>query len=187
MRFVKVERTGDTGIVLYGRGEDGRHKFKITDFEPYFYAPVDEAQRKKDSIAQIAGIDVGGYTTIQDKPVAKVFVSSSRELPDVAEQFSESYESDVLYTKRFRLDSGIVDGFEVPDKSEEAISWKDVKPVDGGDTPLRLLHLDIETRGLPQNEDFDDGLVDILSISLYDSKGGQVLHSSSGVRTAKRE
>lgn len=111
-------------IILVARDERGkRYTIQIPDFQPYFYVArsVENAQtlRKR-------GLEfTNGRPAIDGTPTYRVVVDTPGSVPKRRKGFHHpncsregcqgcgTYEADVPYTRRFLVDTGIHDGFEI--------------------------------------------------------------------------
>jgi len=125
-----VESVGDRGIVLLGRREDNGQKVMvyINDFCPYFYVLEND---KHVTGPDILGYETGNWHSIDGRKLKKVYVKSHNVVPKVRKLFKETFEADVVYSLRARIDMGIREGFEIPDEllkgNPISVSWKQVR------------------------------------------------------------
>lgn len=185
------QNNDDIEIVLYGRTEDGEAEtVRVSGFEPYFYVPIGEALKlEPKEHSKLARVEVGSVQqlnvtkpqaqirshprvkedmevteSLRGEGVAKVVATEPRGVPILAEQYSKSYEADVLFTDRFMIDTGIYNAVEVPSRS---VTVDDVKPVNMSRVPMRNHYFDIETD--------DRGKIPV--------EGGEVVHTDSKIVT----
>ena len=123
-------------IIIRGRDSDKkRYEKRITDFKPYFYVPhVD-----------------GHYTTQFGKKVRRITLDHPGAVKSERERFHETYESDVIYTNRYLIDTFT----EIPKE------------------PYRICFFDIETRDDGKFPNVTTADMEILSIAAYDNFKGQ--------------
>jgi len=114
-------------IDIYVRGEDNKkHKLTVTDFRPYFYVPN----------------EYGEHTAIFGESVTKQFVNDPSDVPKERLKYSETWEADIPYVRRFLIDQKIYKGLEFPSGSQE-VSKDDLIPCETNITPV-IMFLDIE-------------------------------------------
>jgi DNA polymerase I len=184
-----VPERNDTEVVLFGRSaEDPTETYEVVcqGFRPYFYAPAAEVRAdetyilEEDTVTEI-DYDVPYDSFIEDTELAKIYTRKPNDVPAVADQFSKSWNADVPYTNRFRIDRDIEAYAEVPEPDGNSTEIKcDYREVSGttptpqaSETGLqnvgpRVCTLDIEVDdrgdGFPQH-----GEERILSIVAHDN------------------
>lgn len=103
-------------VILVGReeGQNGRikHYFIVKDHYPYFGVPWDERNLIED---EYGVIKVEENHNIKGKKIAKITVKRADDVPILRDRFSTTYESNVLFHHRVKIDLKIRSGFEVPD------------------------------------------------------------------------
>ena len=88
---------------------------EVDDFEPYFYIPQEEADTIPEDNYRIKRIE---YTELISKyfvslqyvetvPVIRIIVKRPEHVPHLRERFDRTFEADVLFVKRFLIDTGI--------------------------------------------------------------------------------
>jgi DNA polymerase elongation subunit (family B) len=128
--YISIDSYGKHGLILVGRNPVvGRKVFRIDDFYPYIYVASSEEIPESD---KIAGLEMTDAVSIFGVPVKKLFVNDRAEVPWLRQKFKQSFEADIPFHKRAKIDMGIKSGFEVPDEKitddkEIRISWKEVK------------------------------------------------------------
>ena len=158
----------DSALRLYGRDEEGRSwPVTVMGFRPYFYVNTAEAIGKRPAIESSEHIVelTPGQTSLFGDRVTKIECRTSGGMKELKGVFDQTYEAEVWYTNRARIDLGIYTGIEVPDEATE-VHYSDVRPVDFL-TDFRVMTYDIETddRGVVS----DEGDKAILSIVAHDS------------------
>jgi DNA polymerase I len=141
--FVALEKTGPRNLILVGRTRGGKRvKLKIPDFEPYFFVGVDEKIKSKHIVREETG-----YESLFGDELKKIVVDDSAVVSQLATRVKgNTFEDDILYNQRARLDMKIGGAFRVPDSALEQgkVSWRDVKSAESIGA-LRKMYLDIET------------------------------------------
>ncbi|VVB80858.1 DNA polymerase [uncultured archaeon] len=157
-----VVKEGKPIIQLYGRTKEGRQICVLDSFEPYFYAvgKVDvkdiEALRQ-DDFKVVRVEKVKKNLNERETSALKVFVNIPKAVPvikDLVLQLGvDVYEYDILFTRRYLIDKGIipltlteVDGEEVPAQSRvPCIKAKKIAPKSDETLQPKILAVDIET------------------------------------------
>jgi DNA polymerase I len=150
-RLVKVNREGSKIMLVLRDYNLQKRMVEVVDFRPYFYIPDEK----------------GEYIGIFGEKLRKIYVSDPSEVPTLREKYPHHYEADIPYTRRFMIDTGVMDYVDIPDKN--VILSSDVRPVENNiHIPLRVWYLDIEvlSETLPSHE---DPKYPICSITVYDS------------------
>ncbi|UBF20134.1 DNA polymerase elongation subunit family B [Halorubrum virus HRTV-26] len=154
-------------VKLFGRTEAGKSdSVTVENFPAYFYVPADERGKvdpfDNDYLEGYADTDKTGL--VDGDELVKVIVNNPKKMGEVASFFSKSWEADVDYTDRLRIDLGIKTGVRVP---SSRVTPDEIEPVEM-DAPPRVLTFDIETDD--RGEGFPDyGQARILSIVAHDN------------------
>lgn len=141
--LVSVEKIGKNTIILIGRDEKGERKvFRIKDFFPYFFVPHGSEIPTKDTADEEGSIirserdhriksveELVGFSLDSDVPLDKITLYDLRDTPDVRQLFEKTYEADVMFALRFKIDKGIKQGFMIDKKyiNRQYISEKHVE------------------------------------------------------------
>jgi DNA polymerase I len=176
------------GVRLYGREADGTQRtVTVTGFEPYFYILASE----KDNLSPSQHQDLERYEEtsvkaledrfnhltpgVETRKLARVVVSHPGAVPKVRDHYDVTWNADVRFTNRFRIDSGVRSGVRVHREEGGAgsdehiiVDKDDMEPIEMEDTDPRICMFDIET------DDRDSGFPSpgdarLLSIVAYDS------------------
>lgn len=141
-RFVVMDstyKTNDNGakVVLFGRNYDNKYETAIHEipFLPYFYIPVEEKH-----LAKSPYIKHVHDTIIEDalgRSVLKVDCFLPSDVPKVRDLFSWTDESDILFDKRYLIDSKIKYSYVV---DNDTIRATDVPEI----IEPRIVYCDIE-------------------------------------------
>lgn len=138
-------------IIIVARDEgQNRYTIQCTGFRPYFY--VEQNEENARTLTKRGLEHEEGLPTLFGTPTWKVYVDSPASVPKRRKGFTgakESYEADVPYPRRFLVDTGIHDGFEIDGEYQTigatiVTDWRNLKPVSFR-TPDRLFCYDIET------------------------------------------
>jgi len=106
-------------VLIYTRDNNGkRFRFICTDYYPYFYVDEGTPIPDKKEIINTMKIDPKIKRSIFKKNLVKIFVNRTTSVPKIRDYFHDrgfiTYEADVLYPLRFRIDKQIYEGFFVP-------------------------------------------------------------------------
>ena len=140
-QLISIEYRGKSNdIQLWCRDEHLKKcSLTVTGFQPYFY--VDENIVVPNNSSHIStDIDC---KNIFGSTVQKLVCSDPLAVEKWRTSFEKTYESDVKFVRRFLIDSGIKNGFTVPD-NQKTVYWKDIKPSNFLITNLQCVTLDIE-------------------------------------------
>jgi len=178
-----VEYSGDDEfpvVHVFGRteGGDGHPKLEhveVYDFEPYFYAPIenvdDERIAQYDGLVDYRETDADGdpFESIRGERLAKIIGRTPRDVGQVRDEF-DHYEADILFPNRLLIDKDIKSGVRVPERRTEdgtiRIPHEEVEAVEANTTP-RVNFFDIEVddrNGFPE-----DGEQTIVCLTSHDS------------------
>ncbi|PSQ06836.1 DNA polymerase elongation subunit, partial [Halobacteriales archaeon QS_5_68_33] len=182
-----VEYSGDDEfpvVQVFGRraGEDGDpvlEHVEVYDFEPYFYAPIDEVDAETiaayDGLVDYRETDDEGepFESIRGERLAKVVGRTPRDVGQVRDDF-DHYEADILFPNRLLIDKDIKSGVRVPERRTEEgtirVPHQEVEAVEESVEP-RVNFFDIEVddrRGFP--EDGEEPIVCLTSHDSYDDQ-----------------
>ncbi len=186
-------RNGKPIVQLYGRTTDGRQICVLDEqFEPYFYVVGTP------DIAQLEALRQDDYRVVRvekakknlnehEIEALKVFVNIPKGVPaikDLAKNLpgaNSVYEYDILYTRRYLIDKGIipltlteVEGTEVPAQSRvPCIQAEKITPAEDKPLSPKILAVDIETYN-PEDK-IDPRKHPILMIGLYGKEFSRVI------------
>ena len=173
-----VSTESDARIRLYGRdAESQRHRVTVTGLEPYFYVKADEARERKQALLGESGIrrfDFDVETDAFGEPgveLARVIVDEPKNVRGAADAFSESWEADVEFCNRYRIDADLYDWIRVPAETVTADEVEIIEAPVEVDPDPRVVVFDIETDdrgGFPEH-----GEKRVTSIVAYDSYEGE--------------
>ena len=146
-QFIKGSYQSDGTIKLFARGEDGKkYEKSIIGFRPYFYVPAGSFIPPH---VNHLSTEVG-YTFIYGESLVKLVMNdptdvgkrnSQGEEVGFRSKFTNHFEADIPFIRRFLIDTGVKSGFEAP--NQDTISYLDIKPCDFQTAPI-ICFLDIE-------------------------------------------
>ena len=157
-RLITLENQSNT-VIMRVYGEDGiRYNVRVDDFYPYFYVLYDDFWNKKDSLSKMKDVmDFEfGFKSILGKDLVKIVCKYPNAVKEVRKKFKETWEANVTFVRRFMVDVGFKDFFEVDLKNCNIVdntlfvSHRDIKPCDAVDDWAYdevVLAYDIETYG----------------------------------------
>lgn len=191
----------DTLIKLFGRTSeepDEVQEITVQGFDPYCYGEESEVREKENQLlAQdcVDRIEYGDFDAFpDDQDLAKIYTPKPQDVPSVKDFLTETWNADVPFTNRFRVDTGIRDVVEVPDDAGQngqyRVHWRELKAVEGGlrdvnprgngeetgsqNPEPRIVTFDIEVddrgEGFPES-----GKERVLSIVAHDSYDDEVM------------
>ncbi len=101
-------------VVFVGRSQDdnSKHFFMMSDMYPYFGVPHDE---KHIHDGHRSVIKMETTHDITGKKITKIYVRRADDVTNLRDDYTMTYESNVLFHDRVKIDLGIKSGFEVPD------------------------------------------------------------------------
>lgn len=113
----------DTLIKLYGRSPDAPDERKVVTafgFRPYFYVREEEVKEVEDFLLGqdcINEIEYGDFDGFKGADLAKIYVPYPQDTRDARDLFSDHWNADVPFTRRFLIDTEIRAYVEVPDEA----------------------------------------------------------------------
>lgn len=141
-------------VDLYGRTENRKlQQIRVTGFDPYFFIDR-EVAKDIDPTAYEDIVDVEpfcGEESLMGTPLGKIVVSHPGAVPDLREQFESTWEADVLFTNRLRIDHGVKTGVELPTFSDSEQRVPVVLP-----NELEPVEMEVEERRLTFDIEVDD-------------------------------
>jgi len=180
MRYgvVKAEYEDDGSISLYVRNEKGNKEIiTVEGFLPYFYVPRKAEVPKNSKIIDVKE----GFNSIFRQRLKKITMKTPSDVKKFRENFKDTFEADIPFTRRFMIDCRINSGIDVPKKT---INFKEIKPINFSFEP-KTLFIDIEVVNeegkMPDPEKAEEP---IISITIYSD--GQYITLCLGDETKKR-
>lgn len=174
--------------------ESQRVRIDVPDFEPYFYIWAGETERARELMDEgwtvddepaISDVREGFHSRLTEHDLTKVVLNKPGQTREAREQWEsppdspiESWESDINYTMRFRVDTDIKSVFRIPScmmkkkaTNRWEVSWSAFEPLEEEDAeiPPRNFYFDIEVGGEDQTMPEDDDLNPISCITAFDS------------------
>lgn len=117
-----VEEHGRPVIQVLGREADGTfHHFEVYGHEPSFFIHAAEHDQRVDNHYAVSRTETG-YESLHGEPLVRVYTNLPKQVPEVRELFSKTWEADIWYTQVWLLDKGIKTGAEF-DLSRAEESW----------------------------------------------------------------
>ena len=160
-------------VDLYGRTEERElNKIRVTGFEPYFF--VEESVARDINPTLHEDIDEvhpdADETSLKGVELGKVVASHPGAVSDLRENYDRTWEADVRFTNRLRIDGGVVTGVKTPPATQK-IELSEIEPVDMEVEERRVtFDIEVDDRGaFPE-----DGEKRILSIACHDSYTGEM-------------
>ncbi|WML68272.1 MAG: DNA polymerase [Methanoregula sp. SKADARSKE-2] len=163
-------------IHIFGRDVQGNAiQIDVNGFQPYFYAPADEAQEK--TPPPQATVQAGPtYRSIRGEHLARIFTRQPTDVRDVRERYRH-FEADIPFATRFMIDTGLTGGVCAP---AETIDYRELRPAEV-DAPARTCMIDIECedeRGFPETQ--RDAIICITCYDSFDTDYTTFLFRSDG-------
>jgi DNA polymerase elongation subunit (family B) len=163
-------RNNELILWLCGRSSEGKRvKLPVFETEPYFYVPAGELPGHAVGHTMIKRIEPTEMVTLRGEPVDRVTTFFPYQVRDVRGIWSMTYEADVLYDIRMRIDHGIKNVIEVPDDAKVLLP-SDIKPVMAPPLiPPRVVCIDIEVMDKKGYATPATAEAPVVSIALWDS------------------
>ena len=174
-------------VHVFGRREvdDGDpvvEHVEVYDFEPYFYAPVENVDDERiagyDGLVDYCETDADGepFESIRGERLAKIIGRTPRDVGQVRDEF-DHYEADILFPNRLLIDKDIKSGVRVPERRADngniRVPHQEVEAVEAAVTP-RVNTFDIEVddrNGFPE-----DGEQTIVCLTSHDSYSDEYIN-----------
>lgn len=118
--LIQVEKgRNHQSILIFARDEDGKkYRFIVTDFYPYFYVDADVIVPDRPEIVNVIVMKLSEKQSMFKTSLKKIFVTKTPVVPKIRDYFHDrglfTYEADILYPLRFRIDRQIYRGFTLP-------------------------------------------------------------------------
>lgn len=135
---------------VVGKDKNGKKVIKEDySHEPYFYVPEEEYVPSSSRITKVettnniqSTIAFPIHGSIKRRKIKRIFVKSPTDVPDLRQEFSQTWESHLKYRRRWLIDTGIKSGFD-----------DNLNPVDY-ELPPSICVIDIEVLN-EKNQDFE--------------------------------
>jgi DNA polymerase elongation subunit (family B) len=104
-----ISSTNDNKNIYSAWREDGIRKFKIENFQPYFF--VEESHREIKSYKPTKYVkrdfvyEQGDWFSLDGKKLKKVYVENADDMRNAKDLFGKTYEADVRYHHRYAVDN----------------------------------------------------------------------------------
>ncbi len=184
-RLVSTEKTG-RAIRMFALGEDGqKYKISVDDFYPYFFIRERDFREDKaflDSLSvggKVEGFEKG-HESILDENIVKIITDEPKTVKTLRDRYDRTWEANITYTRRFMVDNGLKDFFEVDDRYVRGDSFsiltdhvEPIEEVEDWDVEETVMGYDIETETHVDPE-YPDSPVISISAKIF---GDDVLHS----------
>lgn len=161
--YISAKYNDDKSITVYAANEFGTHKLTIVGFEPHFF--IDQFEEIPEYIT-VSGKNgkyeapISKYITHVEEgfrhedghPLKCIYTTSPNVIhsknPDkvsIRKLFKKHYEADVVFIRRFLINTGITYGFEVNATDlTKPIHWTKLIPCKALEIPLTKLYIDFE-------------------------------------------
>lgn len=166
------------------------HHIEVDGHRPSFFIQADEYSDRIDNhyaVHHTETHDDDGerYTDLYDNPLIRIYTELPSQVADMRELFDWTGEADVFYTKRFLIDTGIMDGLRVDTSDATDDEWvtgdmrvdvSAVEPLSEGETPTldpKIMAIDIEVASDSEVPDVDDADESVTTIVAWDSYSEQ--------------
>jgi len=175
----QVEYSKETNgpvIHIFGRDVQGNAiQIDVNGFQPYFYAPADEARNK--TPPPQATVQAGAtYRSIRGEQLSRIYTRQPTDVRDVRERYRH-FEADIPFATRFMIDTGLTGGVCAP---SETVDYRELRPAEV-DAPARTCMIDIECedeRGFPDTQ--RDAIICITCYDSFDTDYTTFLFKSDG-------
>ncbi len=163
-------------IHIFGRDVQGNAiQIDVGGFQPYFYAPADEAREKNPP--SVATVEAGtSYRSIRGEELARIYTRQPTDVRDVRDRYRH-FEADIPFATRFMIDTGLTGGVCAP---SESVDYRELIAAEV-DAPARTCMIDIECedeRGFPDTQ--RDAIICITCYDSFDADYTTFLFLSSG-------
>ena len=167
-------------IHVTGRTTEGEWEHvEIDGFRPYFLVPetgVDaemlDSLDKDDRVKTV----MGGEKGMNDEDLLKIVLYRPWDIRELRDVFDKTFEADVRFDDRFRIDKSITQWMEYPEETEGRVSHTEVSGVEVEDVVRpRICYFDIEVQqtdeGPPvvSKEGTEQARNNVTAITAYDS------------------
>jgi len=162
---------------LFGRDAAGeRHHIEVTGHRPSFYVRAEEFTDRVANHYAVRGHECG-FETLDGDGAVRVYTNLPEQVPDTRHLFDEHFEADVLYERRFLIDTGITTGVQIQTRDEKQtlcggdtrLPVSAVSPCEPPDIAPRVLTVDIEVASEDGFPDAQDASAPVVSIVAHDS------------------
>lgn len=103
MIVIEQRKRGKGSEILHWERFDGKRRLKVvTDFKPYFLVDADSEVPNDERIISVEPTNKVG---LKGEPLKRVFTKYPEDVKDVREFFKRSWEADIPFTDRYRIDT----------------------------------------------------------------------------------
>jgi len=171
-QLITLDYNGKTrNIDIWARGEDNKvRKIEVQGFLPYFYTSnlnIDIGSLPSEVRDAIVRLE-RGYKSIFGEPLLKITMTDPASVGKYRNHFVPHYEADIPFERRFLIDTGIYNGFEIRDNLT-TIPWQEIKPCNYVNSNLRCVTLDIEVKTKWRFPDPKHANEMVTAVSLHDN------------------
>ncbi|AGM11697.1 DNA polymerase elongation subunit (family B) [Halovirus HCTV-5] len=168
------DNDGEVVVRVVGRDEDGERNLTIIGgTEPYCFVPPHESA-DQDCVVR----EEHGYEGYDGRPLKKVVTKLPKNVGQIRDDFSVTYEADIPFSRRVSVDYGLSGYIRVPDRKHCDISEveTDIEESDVESITPRVVMADIEA--LPDydvgfDEFTEEATGEVIMISAYDTREEQ--------------
>ncbi|MBY6287379.1 hypothetical protein GLT90_02105 [Nanohaloarchaea archaeon H12] len=192
-----IERDGhivpEPVLQLFARDATGeRRLIEVEGFYPYFYISESEFESRQDDLLDsthvreivarseivsmsnkldsiISTVENAPKETLQGEPLVKIVMTEPKHVRDLREHCDTTWEADVFFTNRFKIDTGIKRGFTIPVDSERVDVDNIEATEDIPDVMPRTVTIDIEVWSGGEFPNTEHAEKPITSYTLHDS------------------
>ena len=155
----------DKCIKLIGRNQQTkeRQQFNVHDFKPYFYVPEDDIVTNGE-VSQ-------GFKSLDGKALQKIILDAPSQISEEKDKYSEHYESDIPFIRRFLIDKGIRGTFSVDEigAGTQSDNIMSSGPAEGFSPKACWYDIEVETETTGRMPDKLNPINKVIAISWYDS------------------
>lgn len=138
--YYRVEK-GKTYTHLFGRNEDGTKAHLIVRHEPYFFSGDPDTPHKLVNMPEVVRVERDG-TSILGEKLYRITTRHPFDVPKVRSKLKDTYEADIPFVLRTKVDAGVRFGVEYPE-DKPILTVQDLQPCDVPIQP-RIMYIDIE-------------------------------------------
>ncbi|MBP1923150.1 DNA polymerase I [Halorubrum alkaliphilum] len=155
---------------------------RVLGVEPYFYVPTTDLDidpvEEYDVVIGTRETDPNGdpYESIRGEPLTRIVTRTPRDVGSIRDDFTTTFEADILFPNRFLIDNGLNGGIRVEERRLDdedgtiQVHERHLEPADV-DAEMRVNTFDIEVddrRGFP--EDGEEPIICLTSHDSYDDE-----------------
>lgn len=165
------EQSEKTSVRVVGRDEHGdRNVTVIGGTEPYCFVPPHETA-DQDCVVR----EEHGYEGYDGQPLKKVVTKIPKNVSQIRDDFTVTYEADIPFTRRVSVDYGLSGYIRVPDRKNCDISEveTDIDESDVESIEPRVVMADIEAipdYGIDFEDFTNDAPGEIIMLTAYDTR-----------------